>query len=159
QYRTLPKVSRLLGMHWSPNANFITIGTYSGRNRVKQSIGPTISSVLDFTDGSFKNQRFVVEDDGFPNLLLNAVKAYLDARVKTRFGQHLLKEFEEHLRDDNLLRNAMLWLGAGMDAADGQLRLKRKWYMPWRRVLNLAWEAEQSKGVLDAMKEMHRNVT
>lgn len=159
QYRTLPNLSPLLGMHWSPNANFISIGTYSGKDRVKQSIGPTISSTLDFTDGSFKNQRFVVEDDGFPNLLLNAVKAYLDARVKTAFGRHFLKQFEEHLRDDNLLRNAMLWLGAGMDAADGQLRLKRKWYMPWKRVLNLIWEAEHSQGVLDAMTEMHRNLT
>jgi cholesterol oxidase len=159
QFRTLPNLSPLLGMHWSPNANFLSIGTYSGKDRVNQSIGPTISSTLDFTDGSFKNQRFVVEDDGFPNLLLNAVKAYLDARVKTQFGQHILKEFEEHLRNDNLLRNAMVWLGAGMDAADGQLWLKRKSYMPWKRVLNLRWEADDSQGVLDAMQEMHRNMT
>ncbi len=159
QYRTLPQLSPLLGMHWSGNANFISMGTYSGKGRVSQSTGPTISSVLDFTDGSFKGQRFVVEDDGFPNLLLNAIKAYLGTRVKTAFGQSLLKEFEEHLRDDTLLRNLMLWLGAGMDAADGRIRLKRRWFMPWKRVLDLIWDPEHSEGVLDAMQEMQRNLT
>lgn len=159
QYRTLPLLSPLLGMHWSGNANFISMGTYSGKGRVNQSTGPSISSVLDFTDGSFEGQRFVVEDDGFPNLILNALKAYLDIRVKSAFGQSLLKEFEEHRRDDNLLRNVMLWLGAGMDAADGQLRLKRRWFIPWKKALDLIWEAERSEGVLDAMKKMHRNLT
>ena len=57
--------------------------------------------MLDFTDGSFRNERFVVEDDGFPNLLLNVVKAYLDGGVEdARSGKHLLKEFEEYLRED-----------------------------------------------------------
>jgi cholesterol oxidase len=159
QYRTLPALSPLLGWHWSGNANFISMGTYSGKGRVSQSKGPTISSVVDFTDGSFKGQRFVVEDDGFPNLLLNAIKECLDLRVRTPFGKHLLKEFEEHLRNDNLLSNLMLWLGAGMDAADGRLRLKRKWYMPWKRVLSLNWEVDRSEAVIEAIREMHRNMT
>ena len=159
EHRTLPSLSPLLGTRWSANANFISMGTYSGAGRVKQSTGPSISSTLDFTDGSYKGQRFVVEDDGFPNLLLNAIKASLDSRVKTPYGQHLLKELEEYLRDDNLFRNLMLWLGAGMDAADGQLHLKRRWYMPWKRVLSLIWDVEHSAGVLDAMQEMHHNLT
>ena len=63
------------------------------------------------------------------------------------------------LRNDNLLRNLMLWLGAGMDAVDGRLHLKRRWYMPWKRVLNLDWEADASEAVIDAMQEMHCNLT
>jgi len=159
QYKTLPQISPQLGMSWSPNANFISMGLYSGEGNVRQSVGLAISSVLDFTDGSFKNQRFVIEDDGFPNLLLNAIKASLDGRLRTRLGKKLLRDLEEHLREDNLLSNVMLWLGAGMDAADGQLRLKRKWYMPWRRVLSLNWDVRHSRGVLDAIQEMHRNLT
>ena len=159
QYRTLPALSPLLGMYWSANANFISIGTYSGKGRVNQSMGPTISSVLDFTDGSFRNQRFVVEDDGFPNLLLNALKACLDTRVRTAFGRSLLQEFEEHLRNDNALGNLMLWLGAGMDAADGRFHLKRPWFMPWKRVLSLIWNSGHSAGVIEAIKEMHRSLT
>ena len=109
----------MLGTRWSANANFISMATYSDEDRVRQSTGPTIAGMLDFTDGSFRNQRFVVEDDGFPNLLLNVFKAYLGTGARTRFGKHLLKEFESHLRDDTPLRDLMLWLGAGKDAGDG----------------------------------------
>ena len=159
QYRTLRALSPTLGTRWSGNANFISMATYSDKNRVEQSTGPTISSILDFSDGGFRNQRFVVEDDGFPNVLLGAIKAYLDSGVRTRFGQHLLKEFEEHLREDTPVRNLLLWLGAGMDAGDGQLHLKRRWFMPWKRVLNLHWEVGPSEGVLNAMQAMHQELT
>jgi cholesterol oxidase len=159
QYRTLPAISPTIGAQWSANANFISMATYSERDRVRQSTGPTIAGILDFTDGSFRQERFVVEDDGFPNLLLSAIKAYFDSGLRTRFGQHLLNELESHLRDDTPLRNLLLWLGAGMDAGDGQLHLKRPWFMPWRRVLNLTWEVEHSEGVFNAMQTMHQNLT
>src|SRR4029453_15028196 len=135
QYRTLRALSPTLGTRWSGNANFISMATYSEKDRVRQSTGPTISSILDFSDGGFRSQRFVVEDDGFPNLLLRAIKAYLDDGVRTRFGPHLPKRFEEHLREDTPVRNLLLWLGAGMDAGEGQLHLKRRWLMPWKRGL------------------------
>jgi cholesterol oxidase len=159
QYRTLPSLSPTLGSRWSANANFISMAVYSQEEGVRQSTGPTIASILDFTDGGFRDQRFVVEDDGFPNLLLNAVKAYLDGGVRTPFGRHLLRELEEYLRDDTPLRNLMLWLGAGMDAADGRFSLKRRWFMPWKRVLSLAWQIDRSEGVLKAMEAMHQNLT
>ena len=159
QYGTLRALSPTLGTRWSANANFISMGAYSERDRVRQSTGPTIASLLDFTDGSFRNERFVVEDDGFPNLLLSATKAYLDAGVRTRFGRHLLSELEEHLRDDTRLRGLMIWLGAGMDAGDGRLHLRRRWLLPWKRVLNLAWEVERSEGVFNAMNDMQQNLT
>ena len=159
QYKTLPAISRTLGTRWSGNANFISMAVYSRDEQVRQSTGPTIASILDFADGGYRNQRFVVEDDGFPNLLLNAVKAYFDGRLRTTFGKNLLKELEEFLRDDTLLRNVLLWLGAGMDAADGRLHLKRKWFMPWKRVLHLAWQVDRSKGVIEAVEAMHQSLT
>jgi cholesterol oxidase len=159
EHRTLPAISRQLGTRWSANANFISMAVYSKDEHVRQSSGPTIAGILDFSDGGFRNQRFVVEDDGFPNLLLNAVKAYLDGNVRTPVGRHLVSELEEYLRDDTPLRNLLLWLGAGMDAADGRLFLKRRWFMPWRRVLSLAWQLQGSKPVLDAVESMHQNLT
>jgi len=159
QYRTLRSLSPMLGTRWSANANFISMATYSEKDRVRQSTGPTIAGMLDFTDGSFRNERFVVEDDGFPNLLLNVLKAHLDTGARTRVGQHLLKELEAHVRDDTPLRDLMLWLGAGRDAGDGQLLLKRRWFMPWKRALNLSWEVEHSEGVLNAMQAMHQSLT
>jgi cholesterol oxidase len=159
QFRTLPAVSPTLGTRWSANANFISMATYSEKDRVRQSTGPTIAGILDFTDGSFRSERFVVEDDGFPNLLLSAMKAYLEDGVRTAPGRHLLEEFEEYLREDTPLRNLLLWLGAGMDAGDGRLHLKRRWFMPWKRILNLIWEVEHSEGVLNAMQAMHQDLT
>jgi cholesterol oxidase len=53
----------------------------------------------------------------------------------------------------------LLWLGAGKDAGDGSLSLKRRWFMPWKRVLDLAWRVEGSEGVLKAMEAMHKNLT
>src|SRR5204862_530871 len=84
---------------------------------------------------------FVIEDDGFPNAVLNAVKAYLDGGIRTPFGRHLLHELEEHLRSDTPLRNLLLWLGAGKDAGDGRISLKRRWFMPWKQVLGVASRA------------------
>ena len=77
QYRTLPTLSRLLGEGWSSNANVLTPDHYPPTTKVEQSIGPTISGGLDFMDGSAGGPRFYVEDDGFPNLMLNAVRAKL----------------------------------------------------------------------------------
>lgn len=159
QFKTLPAISQTLGKGWSGNANFISMAVYEKGEHLRQSTGPTISSILDFADGGFRNQRFVIEDDGFPNALLNAIKASLDNRLHTRVGQHLLKELEEHVRDGTPLRNLLLWLGAGADAADGRLSLKRPWFKPWKRVLNLAWEVERSEPVLEAMEAMHQNLT
>ena len=160
EYKTLPILSPRLGMQWSPNANFLSMGTY-GRDegRVKQSTGVAISSVLDFTDGSFKNQRFAIEDDGFPNVILNALKGYLDNELVTSVGNALLEGLEHHLREDYLLSDLMVWLGAGMDAADGQFRLEQHGLLTKRLDLELHWDVEQSRGVLDAISEMQRELT
>jgi cholesterol oxidase len=160
EYRTLPALSPLLGMHWSANANFLSMGSYAAeKGRVKQSTGVAISSVLDFTDGSFKDQRFAIEDDGFPNVVLNTLKAYLDNQLVTATASALFKELEQHLREDYLLSDLMVWIGTGMDAADGQLRLKRHGLISPKLELDLDWDNEGSTGVLDAIAEMQKNLT
>jgi cholesterol oxidase len=160
EFRTLPALSPLLGMNWSANANFLSMGSYgSDPGRVSQSTGVAISSVLDFTDGSFKDQRFVIEDDGFPNVILNALKAYLDNQLVTSVGSALLEKLEHHLRENYLLSDLMVWLGAGMDAADGRFHLKRHGLLSGNFELDLDWDSERSQGVLDAMSEMQKNLT
>ena len=125
EHRTLPKISRMLGQNWSANGNVLSMATYSDASRVQQTIGPTISGMIDFMDGSSKGERFIIEDDGFPNLLLNSLRACLDQGAGTDLGRSILKQIERHVRGDERSRNVMVWLGAGMDAADGQLSLKR----------------------------------
>ena len=83
EHGTLPAVSRVLGQSWSANANVLSMATYADGSRVQQTLGPTISGVLDFMDRSANGQQFVIEDDGFPNLLLNSLRACLDAGTRT----------------------------------------------------------------------------
>jgi cholesterol oxidase len=160
EFRTLPRLSPLLGTHWSANANFMSMGSYrADGGRVRQSVGVPISSVLDFTDGSFRNERFVIEDDGFPNVVLNALKAYLDHSVESVTGKALVEALERHLHDDHLLSDLMVWLGAGMDSADGVFTLKPHGLLHEHLELDLDWDHDRSRGVLDAMAEMQKNLT
>ena len=159
EHRTLPGLSPVLGRHWSANANLLSTAVYREAGRVDQTLGPSIASAIDFTDGRRDGERFVIEDDGFPNLILNSLRACLDAPGAAGFGRGLLQQIEEHVRADPNLRNVMVWLGAGMDASDGQLSLKRRLLMPWVRDLDLQWTPQNSRGVFEAIVDVHRKMT
>lgn len=158
EQRTLPNISRLLGQHWSANANVLTMATYGDARRVQQTLGPTISGAVDFMDGSINGQAFVVEDDGFPNVLLNALRGVLSGEARADAGRSLLDQIQEHVAGDERSRNVMVWLGAGMDAADGQLSLEKR-LLAKTKTLTLRWRHEQSEAVIDAIMTIHRRMT
>jgi cholesterol oxidase len=158
QYGTLPLVSRQLGRRWSANANFLSPASYPESVVVEQGIGPTISSGLNFMDGAENGQRFYVEDDGVPNLLLLA----LDARISSiggRLARQLRRHLGRSLDEKNPTKQTMIWLGEGLDAADGHLRLVRQFPRFWRREIKLDWDVAGSKPVIDAIVAMHRCLT
>jgi cholesterol oxidase len=157
QYRTLPRISGRLGHGWSSNANVLSTATYADASRVQQTLGPTISGSLDFTDGSSSGERFVVQDDGFPDVLRNALRACLDEDGTSELGRSLLGRLEEHGNDG--ARNVMVWLGAGADAGDGRLRLRRPFLAPWRRELELEWSPDRSSKVVEAILRVHARLT
>lgn len=156
--QTLPRLSRMIGHQWSANANVLSMATYADGRRVNQTVGPTISGVVDFMDAAL-GERFVVEDDGFPNLLQNALRACLDARVRTDVGRAILKQLETHVRNDVQSRNLMVWLGAGMDASDGQLTLRRGAVKNTPRSLTLRWSPQRSQAVVKAILAVHQKMT
>ena len=159
QYRTLPRVSRLLGRDWSANGNVFTPDFYADASLVRQSIGPTISAGLDFTDGRVGGRRFLVEDDGFPSLLLNVVRA----KRRSEWFSPLAWALSEHLRrrskENGLLGHVMLWLSTGVDAADGRLWLGRRWLAPWEKELKLAWDVKRSEALIDAIIATQRRLS
>jgi len=159
EYRTLPELSRKLGHSWSANANVLSMAAYADAGRVQQTLGPSISSVVDFMDDRDGAPQFVVEDDGFPNVLLNALRACAAGGPRTDVGGALLRQLEEHVKGDERSRNMMVWLGAGVDAADGQLALKRPLLAPWKRTLDLRWRPDQSRAVIEAILAVHRKMT
>ena len=156
EHKTLPNVSQRLGQGWSPNANFMTPAFYPDDVEVNQGVGPLIGSGLTFMDGSFRGQRFYIADDGFPNLLLNALR---DRWKGTWLGRKLAEKFARGLDEFNPTDRLMLWLGEGVDAGNGRLRLGRVWYKPWRTALKLDWDVKASLGVYDAIIAMQEQLS
>jgi cholesterol oxidase len=159
EHRTLPALSRVLGHNWSANANVLSMAAYADASRVQQTLGPTISGVVDFMDRSSDGQQFVIEDDGFPNVLLNALRACIASGPRTDVGRSLLQQLEAHVSGNERSRNMMVWLGAGVDGADGRLTLTRPLLAPWTRRLDLRWSPDRSQAVVDAILAVHRRMT
>jgi cholesterol oxidase len=159
EHRTLPGLSALVGRNWSPNANVLSMAGYADAERVDQSVGPTITAAVDFMDGSQNGARFVVEDDGFPNVLLNALQASVADDGMSELGAALQRDIETNRGGKNAARDVMVWLGAGIDAGDGELRLKRGWPAFWNTVLDLEWSPDRSEAVVEAVLSMHRRMT
>jgi cholesterol oxidase len=155
QYRTLPHLSPRLGVNWSSNGDFLTPAWHRGR-AVEPTIGPTITSAIDFLDGSRDSAAFFIEDGGFPDVL----RAYLDRRLARMplLGRWrgLIQWLRGTTRDWNLAREVMPWFAQGVDAADGRLRLRRPWYAPWRRILWLDWHIAASEPTISAIVRVHQ---
>ena len=154
EHGTLPRLSDRLGRGWSGNANFLAPAIYPKTVRVDQGIGPTISAGLNFMDGGVAGQRFFVEDDGFPNVLLNALRA-----KGGPFGKLTAGRLARGLDEKNPTDRVMVWLGEGLDAADGRLYLGRKRLKPWQRTLRLDWDVTASRAVFDAIVDTHERLT
>jgi cholesterol oxidase len=155
RHGTLPALSPFLGRHWSSNGDFLTPAFYSGREP-KPMTGPTITSAIDFLDGSEAGQSFWIQDGGFPNLLANWIDE--GAAANRKVGA-LLRGIRKALRNDGALDCVMPWFAQGVDAADGTLSLKRRWWLFGRHELSLDWQIERSRGVIDAIVAMHRKLS
>ncbi|RZT36615.1 GMC oxidoreductase [Cupriavidus agavae] len=158
EHRTLPALSPRLGHGWAHNGDFVTPAFYHGR-RVSPSHGVTISAVIDLLDGAGPNgQALFVEDGGIPNLARNYLARRLKRLPRGKL-RALWREVGGLIDDGDPLENMMPWFGQGVDPADGQLRLRRTWYAPWRRTLDLEWSSRGSEAVIGAMVEAHRRLS
>ncbi|WP_423193443.1 GMC oxidoreductase [Cupriavidus sp. H18C2] len=154
-HRTLPRLSARLGYGWAHNGDFVTPAFYPGR-MVSPSHGVTISAVIDLLDGSAPNgQALFVEDGGIPNIARNYIRRQMR---RTRRGRlrALWREIGGLVDDGDPLETMMPWFGQGVDPGDGQLRLCRKWYAPWRQTLEMSWRHEPSEAVIESMIAAHR---
>lgn len=154
EYGTLGNISPLLGKRWSPNANLLSLDVYSDAGRVMQGVGPTISTNLDFMDRGVDGERFSIQDDGFPNVLYHSLTS-LPSGMARALGRGLTRKMDER----NPTRRVMVWLGEGIDAGDGVLRLARRRLAPWKRDIDLEWRFAASRGVADAIAAMHGRIS
>ena len=157
QFRTLPGLSRQLGHGWTSNGDFLTPAWYDDRE-VSPTQGPTISSAIDFLDGSRAGARFFVEDGGFPDMLGNLLgKVARDPRVR---GHRLARVLSEYADDSDPARRLMPWFGQAADDAGGVFSLKRRWYAPWRRDrLALKWDYRAAEKAVQGLADMHLALT
>jgi len=157
QYKTLPGVSSFLGRNWSSNGDFLTPAFHDDRE-INPTWGPTISSAIDFLDGSEGGVRFFIEDGGFPDVLDNYLEEKLATGARRRRYRALLTAARKYLEESPPLANVMPWFAQGIDAANGRLYLGRKWYAPWRRTLELDWEIDRSEAMVDGIVAMHERL-
>ena len=159
QYRSLPRLPASLGRGWSSNGDFLTPAVYDDRP-ISPTIGPTISSAIDFLDGDhgYEGGRFFVEDGGFPNLVGNYVKARLASAPRFGLEKRFLKILGKGL-GKNPFENVMPWFGQAVDGADGAFYLGRRWFRPWQRVMRLDWDPKRSEPGVGGLAAMHRKLS
>lgn len=157
QYRTLPKLSRALGRNWSCNGDFFTPALYSDRE-IAPTRGPTITSAIDYLDGSDNGARYLVEDGGLPDLLGNLLEhtARHPRLARTRLGAAML----EYGEDSNPFLRMMPWFGQAVDDPGGRFRLGRRWYAPWKKDrLRLKWDYRKAQKAVQALADRHLALT
>ena len=155
QYRTLPRISSMLGHRWSSNANYLTFANHPNHD-VYPTRGPSITAAVSFLDRSdHTDSRFFIEDLGLADLLDD----FRDNLTKPLAGA---QRFERPLRTihgelgDRLFNNLMLWFAQGRDEPTGRLRLRRAFLGILGSLrLNLRWDRTGARRVLDAIQEIH----
>jgi cholesterol oxidase len=157
-FRTLERISPFLGHHWSTNGNFLTPAFHPGRN-VRPTVGPTISSAIDFLgERNLNGRHLIVEDGGFPDVVHN----YLLAREREEPGDPRARAFVESirlfLRAQDPLHITMPWFGNARDAANGRLRLRRQWWIFGEKRLHVDWDVRQSEPAIEALIDMQKRL-
>lgn len=157
--RSLPGISRCLGRGWSSNGDFLTPAFYPGRD-VFPSRGPTITSAIDFLDGSEGGEAFWIEDGGFPDLLIDNLQRGKRKLDPANPAQFLLAAIQGILQSTDPLKHIMPWFAQGVDAADGVLKLKRPWWSfgLGRPRLHLDWDIAKSRATIEAIVRMHERL-
>jgi cholesterol oxidase len=150
--RTLPNISQRLGHGWSSNGDFLTPALYFER-KPEPSRGPTITCAIDFLDRSRGGQSFWIQDGGFPNLLVDL--ADLGA-AEHPIAKSLLEWLRIELMAHAPLENIMPWFAQGVDAANGQLRLHRRFEIAGDWELTLDWEIDRSRLLINEIVSTHQ---
>ena len=152
--KTLPRLPAALGSRWSANGDFLTIGNHPTRD-VGPTDGPTITSAIDFRDGSSGGRPFLIEDGGFPDLFA----AYARGRPRSFSAWRRRRLLRASLRGGfgtaEATEHVMPWFSQGRDAGDGRLQLRRRWWLFGGPMLDLDWDPAASAPTIEAIIAMH----
>ena len=153
-FDALDRVSDRLGRGWSPNGDFLTLAIHRDRP-VSPMRGPTVAGAISFLDGSIGDRKFFVEDGGFPEVIGDIVR---EVARRDPLLSSSVAAFGKLLGVQAPLDCIMPWFGQAMDASDGTLRLRRRNAQTGHWTLDLDWNPEASRPVLDALAAVHREL-
>jgi cholesterol oxidase len=122
---------------------------------VSPTRGPTITTAIDYLDGSDGGHRYFVEDGGFPDVIGNALRATL---ARHPVGQTIMDGWRMALnamaRGRDPMKAVMPWFGQGVDSTDGVMRLQRELFTG-KLELTLDWDVTRSRPTVQAMVDRH----
>ncbi len=159
QFRTLTAISSRVGENWSSNGNFLTPAFHAGRD-ARPTVGPTITAAIDFLGERSLDGRhhFIIEDGGFPDLARNFLTSKAAESPEGSRARAFVESLRFLLSQGDPLRTAMPWFGNARDAANGRLRLRRRWWWFGEHRLHLDWDVTASEPAFNALIEMHKRL-
>ena len=150
----LPGVSSALGRGWSANGDFLTPAF--SKEPADPTRGPTITARIDHTDGDVYGEALFIQDGGLPHLLDDFVGASL--RKLPRVWQRRLRPLAEWSEETRAASKIMPWFAQGIDASDGRLRMRRRFWLFGERRLDLDWDIKRSRSTIDAIVRLHKKL-
>lgn len=154
EHGTLRNLSSRLGQGWCSNGDFLTPAIHDDR-MVEPTRGPTITSAIDFLDGSQGGHSFWIQDGGVPDLLAAYLRKF-SSSVQTNPAAIALQGWLNIvMKGSDVSPKMMPWFAQGMDETDGRFSLRRKFWLVGRRELRLDWDVSRSAPLINEIIAMH----
>ena len=167
-HKTLPRLSPMLGHHFSGNGDFIFAGTRQTPRDINPSEGPSITAGVDFSTDDY---TIFIEDFGYPEPILWYLEGAIPNVERTISVLQFIKTYvlrtlglgrstplggiAPELLQGDLTTRFLPYLGIGTDAADGQIRLQHgKVDIDW----NVRRSREMFRQMENALKALSRGI-
>ncbi|HWX56071.1 MAG TPA: GMC family oxidoreductase [Verrucomicrobiae bacterium] len=157
-FKTLPNISRRLGMNWSSNGDFLVPAFYEHRELFPE-IGPTISSAIDFLDRIRGGQSFWIEDGGMPPVFRHHMRAVQAGGGKHHPFEGLIGWLQQELQTADPFDRIMPWFAQGVDAGDAELTMQRPWFFFGEKRFDLKWDITHSLPLFKATLGAHEELS
>jgi cholesterol oxidase len=164
---TLPGLSEKLGSYFSGNGDFGAVG-FETNHLVNPMVGPTITATVDYRD-KLDGHGFLLEDGGFPDFARRHLRNMAGGMVSGRNLLHLFKSVFNRGGKEGLarglfsvlldqldylaVRDALPYLGMGIDAADGKMSIDAQGH------LQIRLENRESMAFFREMEKTLREIT
>jgi cholesterol oxidase len=159
----MPRISDMLGRYFSGNGDFGAVA-FQSRRVTEPGVGPTITAAIDCRD-LLDGHGFFIEDGGIPETLRANMRLYPGGLATGQSVMHWLRSLVSKRTPPSLaeqvfdlldlegVRNALVYLTMGIDAADGVMSIDQDGQ------LQIHWDHTQSMRYLRKAEETLRAIS